>query len=350
MARSDDQQKLISFRVEDEFLRKFEALKERFSVSGKKTSTSDLARSLIESASLQQGEFGELLADQAESIKHIQQLSQTRQPLRRAQWEFLSFLVHRAYQNNRRQMVQGCYFRTVLQAFAAWRQLIEGQDFAQADQYFLSNLRDTGTNDLQKRIDELIATMPILTWNAQAEFGARNFNVAMRDGLENIHALDLNEALAPYLPNLIPVAIRAVHLHTGKPLREVEHDFSSPPINPIRTEHYWLTILISGSSLNAGLNLSTHRSLHPLSGFLQFQEFAQLLEEVSTVNSMANSETYSITGSTSEDSGYYLRYLGHQMEFTREEFKELRDLFQTALLQPDVKEAIRKMVAIYGDI
>lgn len=350
MAKSDDQQKLIAFRVEDGFLQKFEALKERFSVGGKKTSTSDLARSLLETASLQHGEFGELLADQVEAVKHIEQLGQTRQPLRRAQWEFLSFLIHRAYQNNRRQMVQGRYFKAVLQAFAAWRQLVEGQEIAQEDRYFLSNLRDTGSSDLQQRIDDLVRTMPSLIWNSQAEFGARNFNVAMRDGIENIHALDLNEVLAPYLPDLLPVAIRAVYSHTGKPLREVERDFMSPPISPIQTEHYWLNILVSGDTFTAGLNLSTHRSLHPINSFLQFQELAQLLEEVSADNASTHSETYSISGPYGQVEGYYLRYMGHQMEFTRGEFEELRGLFRTALLQPDVQEAVRKMVAIYGDI
>lgn len=35
-SKQDDQNKLISFRVDDVFMKRFEALKERFSASGKK--------------------------------------------------------------------------------------------------------------------------------------------------------------------------------------------------------------------------------------------------------------------------------------------------------------------------
>ncbi|KVL93088.1 hypothetical protein [Burkholderia stagnalis] len=346
--KSDDQQKLISFRVEEGFLKKFEALKERFSVGGKKTSTSELARSLLETASVQHGEFGELLGNEVESIKHIQQLAQTRQPLRRAQWELLSYLVHRAYRDNRRQMVQGTYFKTVLRAFAAWHRLANRID--RDDRYFLSNLRDTGSLDLQQRVAELIASMPTMIWNSQAEFGSRNFNVAMRDGLNEINVLDLNEALMSYLPALLPVAVRAVCMQCGKPLMERERDYLSPPIKPVRTEHYWLSVHASGDSLTAALELSTHRSIHPINSYLQFRELAQLLEEVSPDNLSTHSDTYWLSLATGPGTHCYVRYLGHQMAFTEAEFDELRELFRVALVQPDIQHAIQSMVAIYGDI
>lgn len=346
MSKNDDQQSLISFRLDEALTKKFEALKERFASDGKKTSTSQVARAMLQTSSLQHGEFGELYANQREEIKRIQELTRLRQPLRRAQWELLSFLIHRAYQSNRRQMVQSRYLKATLQSFAAWRRFAGDQD----DRYFLSNLRDTGSDDLLQRVDDLVSTMPTLVWNSQAEFGARNFNVAMRDGIDRLHIVDLNDAFLPYVADLLPVAVRAVYMHTGKPLREVERDVMSLPIRSIETEHYWLNIIVSGEVLTAGLDLSTHRSLHPLNSFLQFMEFAQLLDEVSPENPSTESETYSITGPVLNLTSYYVRYRGHQMEFTPEEFEELRELFRTAFRQEDVQRAIAKMIAIYGDI
>lgn len=352
MAKPDEQQKLISFRVEDSFLQKFEALKERFSVGGKKITTSDLARSLLEAAQVQHGEFGELLGDQVESIKHIQQLAQTRQPLRKAQWEFVAFLVHRAYQSHRRQMVQGRYFKAALQAFATWRRLLEREGLSsQSDEYFLSNLRRTDTPDLLERVDELVRTMPELVWTSQAEFGTRNFSVAMRDGIQAINALDLHDALEPFLTDLIPVAIRSVFMQTKKPLHEVEQSYLSLPIKPIESEHYSLSVLSSGTSLTAALSLSTHRSIHPINSFMQFQELSQILEEVTPENPSTHSETYWLAGpSVTGLASYYLRYLGHQMNFSEAEFEQLRGVFRLARQQPDLRAALAKMAAIYGDI
>lgn len=352
MAKPEEQQKLISFRVEEGFLQKFEALKERLSVGGRKITTSDLARSLLEAAQVQHGEFGELLGDQVESIKYIQQLAQTRQPLRKAQWEFVSFLVHRAYQSHRRQMVQGRYFKAALQAFATWRRLLERQGLpTQSDDYFLSNLRRTDTTDLLGRIDELIGTMPELVWTSQAEFGTRNLNVAMRDGIQALNALDLHDALAPFLVDLLPVAIRSVFMQTKRPLHEVEQSYLSSPIKPVESERYSLSVLSSGTSLTAALSLSTHRSINPINSFMQFQDLAQILEEVTPENPSSQSETYwlagpPVTGST----GYYLRYLGHQMDFSADEFDELRGVFRLAKRQPDLMAALARMTAIYGDI
>lgn len=353
MAKSDEQQKpLISFRVEEGFLKTFEALKQRFSVGGKAMSTSDLARSLIEGAQFQQAEFGELMGNQVEAIKYIQQLSQTRQPLRKVQWEFVSFLVHRAYQMHRRQMVKGRYFKATLQAFAAWRRLLEPEDEAQFDAYFLSNLRRTDTNDLLPRIDELIETMPVLVGATQAEFGTRNFNVAMRDGIHMLNALDLHDALAPYLTDLLPVAIRSVVAQTQKPLQEIEQDYLAPPIRPTTSEHYDLSVMYSGSSLTAALSLSTHRSVHPLNSFLQFQELVQILNEVTPESPSAQSDVYWMAGPpvTGSDNSYLLRFRGHQLHFSGEEIAELRDLFHRALQQPDLQSALARMAAIYGDI
>lgn len=351
MAKQDEQQKLISFRVEEGFLKTFEALKQRFSVGGKTISTSDLARSLIEGAQVQHGEFGELLGNQVEAVKYIQQLAQTRQPLRKAQWEFISFLVHRAYQMHRRQMVQGKYFKATLQAFAAWRRMLGQEDKAKSDTYFLSNLRRTDASDLLPRVEELIATMPVLVGASQAEFGTRNFNVAMRDGIQMLNALDLHDALAPYLAELLPVAIRSVVAQTQQPLQEIEQDYLAPSIRPTVSEHYDLSVMYSGSSLTAALSLSTHRSVHPINSFLQFQELVQILNEVTPENSSVQSDVYWLAGppNTAGDH-YYLRYRGHQMDFSGAEFMELRDLFHRAVQQPDLQGALARMTAAYGDI
>jgi len=298
-------------------------------------------------------ESDECHGNPVEAIKSIQQLDQTGQPLGKAQWEFISFLVHRAYQTHGLQMVQGRYFKAALQAFAVWRGLLErcGLAAAQSDAYFLSNLRRTDATDLLGRIDDLGSTMPELVGTRQAEFGTRNLNVALRDSTQALNALDLHEALAPFLADLMPVAIRAVCEQKKRPLHEVEQSYLSPPIKPVESEKYSLSVSASGASLTASLSLSTHRSLHPINSFLQFQELAQVLEEVTSENPSTHSETYGLDGPPITGSGgYYLRYLGHQMDFSTTEFEELRGVFRLAMRRPDLAAALAEMTAIYGDI
>lgn len=345
-AKPDEQQRLMSFRVDDVIMRKVEALKERFLATGKKASTSELARCLLEAATIQNGEFGELLANAADSVRNIHRLAQSSQPLTRAQWELISFLIHDAYRSNPRQMVKGKYFSASLQAFAAWRRLASRND----DQYFLSNLRRTDSNDLLGRIEELVATMPALVSNGEAEFGSRNFNVAMRDEIADINALELNAALMPHLLDLLPVVTRAVHLRTRKPLYEKERDFLAHPIRPTQTKRYWLNILVSGDSFTAAIDLTTHRAIHPINSFLQFQELFQLFDEISPYNPSASSEHYWLTGPVATVDDYQWRYYGHQTTLAPDEFAELRELFALALQQPDVQNAVREMTRLYGDI
>ena len=103
--------------------------------------------------------------------------------------------------------------------------------------------------------------------------------------------------------------------------------------------------------MTAALSLSTHRSVHPISSFLQLQELVQILHEVTPENSFAQSEVYWLAGppNTAGDH-YYLRYRGHQMDFSGAEFMELRDLFNRAVQQPDLQSALARMAAVYGDI
>ena len=291
--------------------------------------------------------------DPVESIKSIQQLAQTGQPLQKSQWKFVAELVHRAYQSHRRQMVQGRYFKAALQGFAAWRRLLKrsGLAAAQSDDYFLSNLRRTDATDLLGRIDGLVGTMPELVGTRQAEFGTRNLTVALRDSTQALNAQDLHDTLAPFLADLMPVAIRAVFMQTKQPLHEVEQSYLSPPIKPVESERYSLSVLSSGASLTAALSLSTHRSLHPINSFLQFQDLCQILEEVTPENPSTHSETYWLDGPPVTGSGgYYLRYLGHQMDFSTTEFEEIRGVFRLAMRRPDLMAALAEMTAIYGDI
>jgi hypothetical protein len=291
--------------------------------------------------------------DPVESIKSIQQLAQTGRPLHKAHWKLVAAQVHRAYQTHQLQAVQGRYFKAVLQAFAAWRCLLGrcGLAAPQSDDYFLSNLRRTEAADLVGRVDELASTMPELVGTRQAEFGARNLEVAMRDGIQPLGAQDLHDALAPFLADLMPVAIRAAFLQTKQPLHEVEQSYLSPPIKPVESARYSLSVLSSGASLTAALSLSTHRSLHPIGSFVQFQELAQILEEVTTDNPSTHSETYWLAGPPVTGGGsYYLRYLGHQMDFSVTEFEELRGVFRLAVRRPDLMAVLAEMTAIYGDI
>jgi hypothetical protein len=350
MGKQDEQQKMISFRVEERFLKVFEALKERFSVGGKATSTSDLARSFLEGAQAQQGEFGDLLVNQVEALKHIQELMQAKQPLRKAQWELVSFLIHRGYQIHRRRMVQGRYFKATLQALAAWRNLL-GPANQTFDGYFLGNLGHSDKTALLPRLDELIDTMPELVPTSQAEYGTRNFNVAMRDDIQKLNGADLNDALMPFLPDLLPVAIRFVVTETKQPLQEIQPDYLTPAIRPLSSERYDLSVMCAGSSLTAGLSLSTHRLIHPINSFVQFQEFVQLLNEVTPENSLAQSDTYWLAGpSNTGDDIYYLRLSGNQVTLSSAEFHELKDLMNRAVQQPDLKHALVRMAAVYGDI
>lgn len=347
-SKQDDQNKLISFRVDDVFMKRFEALKERFSASGKKTSTSDLARSLLESASVQNAEFGDLLANVASSVREIIRLYKSNSPLRRSQWELVSYLINDAYQKNARQAVNGQYYKAALMAFSAWRRL-SGKD--SNDRYFKSNLRQTGESDLLKSIDAIVQNMPQLISNSEAEFGARNFNVAMRDEIADINVLELNDVLLPYLSDLLPVVIRAVYQRTKTPLYEKERNFMASPIRPIKSDRYWLNILVSGDSFTAGLELSTHRSIHPINSFLQFQELVQIFNEVSEDNLSASSSCYWLSAPIPNCmESYHWRYYGHQMTLNPDEFVELKQIFATALQQGDVKQAVRGMIDIYGDI
>ena len=291
-------------------------------------------------------DFDDCYSDPLKSIKTIQQLSHQREPLSKSQWEFISCLVHRAYQSHRRHMAQGRYVKASLQAFAAWYHLAEryGLVAAQSDEYLPTNLR---TNDAP----DLIGTRTGLVWTHHAEYVAKNLNCAIRFGLQALDALDLHAALAPFLDDLIPVAIRSLVIQTKQPLHVVEHSYLSPFINPIYSERYSLNALCSGSSFTAGLSLTTHRSFHPLNSHFQYADLYQTLEEVTPENPETHCATYWLQGPTTTGlDGYCLRYLGHQMHFSVSEFEELRGLLRLARQQPDFMEAFALMAMLYGDI
>jgi hypothetical protein len=158
-------------------------------------------------------------------------------------------------------------------------------------------------------------------------------------------AQELSEAMRMIARGVLP---EPVYINPKKPLNEGQLTYLSPPIQRIDIEfkRYSLKLLLSSTSLNAVLALNTHRSMLPIKSFMQFQELSQILED-SSANPPTQSGTYSLDGPpvTGAGGGYRLRYSGHQMDFSADEFEELRGLFRLARQQPDVMAALARTEA-----
>lgn len=160
------------------------------------------------------------------------------------------------------------------------------------------------------------------------------------DRLEH-EAQELSEALQRIARGVWP---EPVYMDPKKPLHEGQLTYLPPPIQRIDIEfkRYSLKLLLSSTSLNAVLALNTHRSMLPIHSFMQFQELSLILEAAE--NPPTQSETFSLERPpvTGDGGSYCLRYRGHQMDFSTDEFEELRELLRLARQQPDVKAALAK--------
>jgi hypothetical protein len=269
-------------------------------------------------------------------------------PFNKQHLEFLGYIVHDAYQSGE-ALVQSKYYKSVLQAFAACYVLVEKPTVHQAG-YFLSNLYPAADNqqEVLGRVNELVNSMPPLIHRIEAEFGSRNLEVFLRDEINEISIEIVLHALAPFLPDLLAIATRKAYLRSGKPFVD-DGDIVYPPSNKISTENYWLHVREQNDTFFAFLGLETHKSIHTTNNFIQFQKFLRLLNEASFKAEPVKDAEYRIV-SRSPDAPIYIQYHQHQMEFTQNEFQELRSLFDNAMAQPDIQATVARMISFYGDI
>ena len=350
--KDSNQQQLISFRVDGELFKKFEALKHRFLGDDKKASSSELARALIEGTRDNQMEFGKLLADQQNAVENIQHLANTNQALSLVQWEFLSYLVNRLYKEQALGVLQGSYLKLVIQAFEAWWSMALKYKLNLNERYFMGNLvRSQETENLPKKIQEVLDAMPEHIWSSEAEFASRNLNVVLRDDSQNIDPLDLHNTLKPYLPKILLLAKRAVYMQTGQPFlfRETPQGFDSPMM-PIFSGQYSLMVNTANSDFSAALYLPSHRCTYTVSSYMEFVELKNLIMNVDEYGPNLDGKRFFITGPFGASLEYYLRSFGHQLEFSQEEFTELKVLMEEASNAKQMKLIERKMLAMYGDV
>lgn len=350
--KEKNQQQLISFRVDGDLFKKFEALKLRFLGNDKKVSSSDLARSLIESTRDGQLEFGELLADQQNALENIQHLANTNQTLSLVQWEFLSYLVNRLYKEQGLGILQGAYLKVVIRAFEAWWNMALKYKLNLHERYFMSNLsRSQESENLSKKIQEVLNAIPEHIWSAEAEFASRNLNVVLRDDSQKIDPLDLHNTLKPYLPEILMLAKRAVYMETKEPFafREPTLGFDAP-LMPISSGKYSLMVNAANSDFSAAIYLPSHRCTYTVGSYMEFVELKNLIMNVDEYGPSLDGKRFSITGPFGTSFEYYLRNTGHQLEFNQEEFDDLKALVKKTSSAKQMQLIDRKMLAIYGDV
>lgn len=357
---ADGMQKTLSVRIGEKVTAFLEHTRSTLERSGERTSTSDVARQLLDTIVDQKLPAG-FVVNKADMLVDILRAQHDRLPLTLHHYAFLAEQAHAAYQETSRDFIRADLLINNLNAFEAVIKLRSGSRSGHGDdpqdRYFYANLgsRAQEAKNLSDAIEcgrELIRQLGI-PFRSTGEFMSRNLVVALRDGLEIPGDL-LDQALRPYLPGLLLLAIKTF---------AYEND---APVDSIDNRHEMLDRLKIRAALihrNEGFRLSFVDGNEDVSAYLvptteawsltcRYQRFIDLVQLV-VLDRSAMSEYFKLT--RSQETGAYTiaakdSAVDIGLTLTETQMVQLRELLAGVMSNAEYQRVFSLLDLRYGSI
>lgn len=294
-------QKTLSVRISEKVTAFLEQTRSKLERDGERSSTSEVARQMLDSVVEQQLPMGFVL-DKEERLREILRAHRDDLPLAQDHYAFLAIQAHAAYQKTNRDFVRLDLLLSNLDAFEAIVCLRDrtnaGYDLKD-DRYFFGNLGSKAQSE-----STLIAAIQQARENIQslgtpyrstAEFISRNLEVILSKhmGLSN-DAVD--EALRPYLKNLLSLSLKAFSVENDRPVDGIDNRHEMLDRLKIRSSMNHRNDSFELSFIDGNEDLSAY--LTPVTGawfltcrYQRFMDLSQLIE----MNRSANSDFFKLT-------------------------------------------------------
>ena len=187
-------------------------------------------------------------------------------------------------------------------------------------------------------------------------FCGRNFYVALRDEtLPGIAAI--NDAISNTLPTLFRMAARGHWLAERKPVRAPcrTRDSVWRTFPPLAADDHRLSVFVTtNGEVEMLLELDGKGVTYPLKRYPQVREFTAMLARVEIGRNWRGPEYFGYTNGC--DAGCAPRICfrncrnGIVVSSTQQEWQSLRELFEKALVIPELRPILEELSLQYGDI
>lgn len=278
----------------------------------------------------------------------------------RAELAFIGQWAHRAYMPSRMSNVQRHPILANLAAFAAVRALQNEHSGAiedDAEHYYRGNLGNFDMGSVGDALDSMISSLKEFPYKGQAEMASRCFEVALQT--ESTLPVDrLNQAIRPYLPALIKLALRAYldskgTLALAVPVEPSLRDsvgFSGVFVTSGRIS---ISIIPHGDDdITAGIIWSDGNLSVSINGFDELNELMVLVNAASQEEQrqQATGQRFTIFPPMQPVSKHVMVVGGVQIVFKDAEFDDLQHALKEAMGQPAMMAEYERLSWIYGEI
>ena len=282
--------------------------------------------------------------------------------LSRAQLAFLAQRAHQAYQLSDTGIVSRELLLSNLKAFDAVRRLrieciAEGSlprdyDPEGLDRYYHGNLGNSGSGTIGETITKRIAEFEDFPYRSHAEFITRCLEVALRD--EPILPVDrLNFVLAPYLGNLVKVALRSYYVKAQQPLvvpKTIHNGGSVKYLPGSSSSEVAISPSAIGDDFTLGITLRNRGVVIALNSYVEFCQFDLLARAFESAEWEVKGGKYIFLRTSPKDRDCALRVGSVQIELSGTEYSDLLRRLQEFKAEPKVKSELERLAHIFGEI
>ena len=362
------QQQTLSIRISDTLREFLERSKEVLSQGrGESVSTSDVAKILLESAKDDRLdvrlEVAELSQTPTESLVAIRRKWEAGQPRSRAEWILMAQYIQVACEElTGDPLAPGAEpYIAMLQALFAVRALRTDRGTG-LDRYYLENLVDGGVwnerklnesvvrDVIHKLIDEIRASGS----GKNAAGVGRCLYVAVRD--EELQGIvTLNNALAPYMNTLFRMAARGHWIREKRPLRGVrDGSLLLGSVPKVKQGDRWLNVVPGSTDISFGIGIDSGDLIYIISGYAQIREFDAMLKALIPGRVWTGVDFHGLANEASGQKAASYQFRRHQdgvvLGFNEDNWQKLKNLYFTAMAQPELETIFAELSLIYGEL
>ena len=250
---------------------------------------------------------------------------------------------------------------TLLEALLAVRALRTDRGFG-LDHYYLGNLIANGnwnerTLDpgvVPRRVGELIEEVRSTRNGKKAVFVGRNFYVAVRDE-EFQEVATLNTVLEPVMPTLLGMAARGHWIKEKRPLRLLRNGSTLlGTIRAIKKGDLWISVSPSAYDVDLLIGFNSRDLMYTVASYPQIREFHAMLNAVTFGRAWTGEHFQAFAHEADKETAVYYQLRrpsdGTALSFSQEQWNELKEIYGSAMTNPEMKAIFNELSWIYGEL
>ena len=285
------------------------------------------------------------------------------QPRSRAEWIFIAQYVQVACEElTGDPLAPGAEsYAAMLNALLAVRGLRTDRG-AGLDLYYLGNLIDGGLwnerklneSVLQDVVAKLIEEIRASGSGKNAAMVGRCFYVAVRDE-EFTEVVTLNNVLAPFMNTLFRMAARGHWIREHRPVRLLrDGPLLLGNVPTVKQADRWISISPGSTDLHFAIGIDAGDLIYTVSGYGQIREFNAMLKALVPGKIWTGVDFHGLATAASGHkaaSYQFRRHLdGVMLGFNEESWDDLKNLFFSAMAQPELETIFNELSLIYGEL